>query len=128
MTESTDWSFSDMTLSILGLREEGDEWHAIALELDLHGYGATYDEAKADLVDHIKMQIAFSMQKGKPELVPFATDVTYWKLFAITHAEQFSAWSQPTSEDRQIRTGGLNLPPAHVIAEMEGGFTPAANG
>ena len=32
-------------LDVLGYREREGEWVALALEMDLRGYGATYDQA-----------------------------------------------------------------------------------
>jgi len=127
LTKSADWSFSEITLSVLGIREDGD-WHSIALELDLHGYGASFDDAISDLMDHVKMQISFANQKGEPDLVRFPANGVYWKLFAQANEEQLSDWSYDHQEDREIRAGGFAMPPAHVIAQMRGEFTPAANG
>ena len=127
MTKTADWSFSDITLSVLGILEDS-EWHAIALELDLHGYGDSFDEAMLDLMDHVKIQVSFAVQKELPDLIRFAADGTYWNLFAQARVEQMSDWPHEPQEDRGIRVGGFAVPPAHVIAKMRGNFTLATNG
>jgi hypothetical protein len=67
-----------ITLNVLGYQEEG-EWVALALEMDLRGYGETFDEAFADLGDLVRMQIAFSRFKGQPELIWKAADPIWFE-------------------------------------------------
>ena len=53
----------DVTVSVLGFQEDG-EWCALALEMDLRGYGRTFDEALEDLHDAMTMQNQFRPIQG----------------------------------------------------------------
>jgi hypothetical protein len=57
-----------ITFSVLGYEEDG-EWVALALEMDLRGYGATFDNALADLADLVAMQVSFAFHKNQPEMI-----------------------------------------------------------
>ena len=65
---------SELTLSVLGYREEG-EWVAVALEMDLRGYGSTFAHAATELV---ATQIYFARFKGQPELIWKPADPVDW--------------------------------------------------
>ena len=58
-------------LNVLGYREEEAEagWVALALEMDLRGYGTTFEAALEELKELVSMQISFSRFKGQPELI-----------------------------------------------------------
>lgn len=58
-----------ISLNVLGYQEEQGGWVALALEMDLRGYGETFDEAFEDLAELINMQVSFSRFKGQPELI-----------------------------------------------------------
>lgn len=51
------------TVRVLGVHEDG-EWCAIALEMSLRGYGATFEEALDDLSAAIEAQVSFALQYG----------------------------------------------------------------
>ena len=57
----------DVTVSVRGL-QEGGEWCAPALEMDLRGYGRTFDEALEDLHDAMTMQISFAQFKEETDM------------------------------------------------------------
>jgi uncharacterized protein Usg len=71
---------TSINLSILGFKE-GHEWCALALELDLRGYGRTLDEAMADLKEHVSMQVSFCLQMGTLDSMFFPAEDQFWKMY-----------------------------------------------
>lgn len=66
--ETDHFHFPGVTFSVLGYQEDG-EWVALALEMDLRGYGDTFEQALEDLEDLVAMQIGFAQFKGQPDLI-----------------------------------------------------------
>jgi hypothetical protein len=58
----------DIAFSVLGYRED-EEWVALALEMDLRGFGETFEEALDELRDLIATQISFALFKEQPEMI-----------------------------------------------------------
>ena len=71
-------AFCETPISVLGYQEDG-EWVALALEMDLRGYGDTFETAMDDLKDHVLMQISFALQKGDPEMIFHPAEATYFR-------------------------------------------------
>jgi hypothetical protein len=120
--------FFETVLNILGYRENG-EWVALALEMDLRGYGRTFEEALSDLRDLVSMQMGFALSKGKPEMIFKNAEPHWFQLFAdFSRAKLVSALTSSRKRknvaDQEYQTGGLSLPAAHVIAQAQGGFSP----
>lgn len=118
--------YNEATLSILGYREE-DQWVALALEMDLRGFGDTWDEAVDDLREIVLMQISFAHFKGQLEMIWRHAEEEYWdrfrqaqrsRLFASLNAER-------PQHQTELHAGGLVIPPAHVIAAHRDRFLPA---
>ncbi len=109
---------TDPILSVLGYREDG-EWVALALEMDLRGYGDTPAEAEEELKELVFAQFSFAAFKGQPELIWKRAEPQYWKMFADAKRasiQEFSLGSVRTKPERQAT--GLAVPPAHVIAKL----------
>ena len=107
-----------ISLSVLGYREEND-WVALALEMDLRGYGATIDEALTELAELVAMQMSFARFKGQPEMISKPAESIYWRLFETAmqdHLRDLTLSSVPSNPEYEARS--LPLPPAHVIAEL----------
>lgn len=69
-------------LHVLGYRE-GNEAVALALEMDLRGHGATFDEAFDDLKTQVNMQLSFAWFKhGSPDMAYFPAEPVWFELFA----------------------------------------------
>jgi len=67
------------TLNVLGYKD-GDEVVALALEMDLRGYGATFDEALDDLKDLVRMQLGFALFKhGSLDMAYFPAAPPSWR-------------------------------------------------
>lgn len=56
----------EVRIRVLGFRED-DMWCAIALEMDLRGYGETLQEAREELFEAIGCQISFAIQHDNLE-------------------------------------------------------------
>ncbi|HKV09826.1 MAG TPA: hypothetical protein VJ725_16910 [Thermoanaerobaculia bacterium] len=113
-----------ISLNVLGYQEEG-EWVALALEMDLRGYGETFDEALEDLADVVGMQISFSRFKGQPCLIWKAADPVWFERFAETRRDYLEALVGETElSEPEYSIAGLPIPPAHVIEAMRRSFVP----
>jgi hypothetical protein len=114
-----------ITLNVLGYQEEG-AWVALALEMDLRGYGSTFDEAVADLADLVDMQIRFSRLKRQPELMWKAADPIWFERFAEVRREHLEALVREAEIiESEYSIAGLPIPPAHVIETLRGSFVRA---
>jgi hypothetical protein len=114
-TETATYEF---TLSVLGYREEG-EWVALALEVDLRGFGSTFHEAVEDLRDLVRMQVSFAHYKGQPEMVWKPAEGVWWGLFLQVRRDFLEASvreRQPADDDYSI--AGIRIPAAHEIASF----------
>ena len=122
MAEETE--LAEIYLSILGYPEEG-EWVALALEMDLRGYGATFDEALDDLRDLVMMQISFALFKGQPEMIWRATDAVWFERFAEVRQERLRQLASPAQENGGFKIRAMPIPPPHVIATLKPEFLQA---
>lgn len=117
--------FFEATLNILGYPEDG-EWVALALEMDLRGYGETWEEALDDLRDLVLMQLSFAYSKGHPEMAWKKAEDRFWQmLFEVKQARLFQPLAGNRAENRHA--GGLAIPPPNVIAAQKNRFS-LANG
>ena len=113
----------DVTVSVLGFHED-DEWCALALEMDLRGYGQTFDEALEDLSESMTMQIGFAHFKGRMGMIFHPADPVYFSLFAQFRNDRIMALAGGDSVEQDGYTAvGLPLPPAHVIAAQKDNFS-----
>ncbi len=74
----------DLKLRILIYQDEDDTlgaYIALALEMDLRGYGSTKDEALAHLRDLVETQISFALFKKDSSLILFPDDEEYFLLY-----------------------------------------------
>jgi hypothetical protein len=114
---------SSIPFNVLGYQEEG-EWVALALEMDLRGYGQTFEQALAELADLMAMQIGFAQFKGQPELVWKPAEPVWFQLFADTrrqHLEALLRERKLTSSEYQV--AALQIPPAALLASIKSGFS-----
>ena len=112
----------DVTMSVLGFQEEG-EWCALALEMDLRGYGQSFDEALEDLHEAMTMQISFAQFKGKTDMIFHPAEPMYFSLFAQVRNDHIMALARNGSTaESEYAVAGIPIPPAHVIAARKDGF------
>ena len=117
----------EVYVSVLGYREDG-QWCALALEMDLRGYGQSFDEAVKDLRDSMTMQIGFSIFKNEPAMIFHPADPLYFSLYAQVRNNRIAALVARSSGSTGIGTEaeyaitGIPVPPAHMIANRQEGF------
>jgi hypothetical protein len=123
-TAETSFYF-EAPLSILGYREEG-EWVALALELDLRGYGAGWDEALSEVRDLVQMQISFAYEKGQPDMIWRDAEPEYWERFRQAQRAGVVAIAGHTASPQpEIHAGVLKVSCPQVAEANEARFVPA---
>ena len=115
---------STVVLNVLGYREDG-EWVALALEMDLCGYGGTFGEALQELKDLVATQIHFAQLKGQSDLVWKPAEAVWFERFADARRERLNALVQHREpSDPSYDVAGLILPPSHSLGLEEAQFVP----
>jgi len=112
-----------VAVSVLGLHEDG-EWCALALEMDLRGYGQTFEEALEDLHESMTMQIGFAHSKGETDMIFHPAEPVYFSLFAQVRNDHMIALAKsvsPAASEHAV--AGLPIPPVHVIAARKDEFS-----
>ena len=106
----------ELSLSVIGVRED-DSWCAIALEMSLRGYGATFEEALASLHQAIEAQVSFAIQHDTLDQILVPAEPHYFKLYADMKREALKRklLHREQSVLPDYRVGDLLLPEA--IAE-----------
>jgi hypothetical protein len=93
---------NEFPVNVVIYRDEG-EWCALALEMDVRGYGATADAAMADLVDMLRAQVSFAIHNGHPESVWQRSEDRYWEMWERARRSRFVAeTSGAPSADEEI--------------------------
>ena len=115
----------EVYVGVLGYRED-DHWCALALEMDLRGYGQSFGEALKDLQESMTMQIGFALFKNEPGMIFFPADSMYFSLYAQVRNDRIMALtagrSSSTETEREYAITGIPIPPAHVVANRQAGF------
>ena len=112
-----------VTTNVLGFQEDG-EWCALALEMDLRGYGRTFDEALEDLHESVAMQISFAHFKGDMNMIFHPAEAIYFTLFAQVRTDRMIALTSSIAEtESEYAVAGMPIPPAHVIDSLKDQFT-----
>jgi len=70
----------DLYFRILGYEEDG-QWVAVVLEMDLCGYGPTWEAARQEAEDMAHCQISFALQKGEPDLIFRPAEAKYFEYY-----------------------------------------------
>jgi len=117
----------EVYISVLGYRED-DKWCALALEMDLRGYGQSFDEALKDLHESMTMQIGFALFKNEPGMIFYPADPMYFSLYAQVRNDRIVALAAGSSDsieierEREFAITGIPIPPAHVVANRQESF------
>ena len=112
----------EVTTNVLGFREDG-QWCALALEMDLRGYGQTFDEALEDLRENMAMQIGFAHFKGDMNMIFHPAEAIYFTLFAQVRNDRMIALTTSGAEsESEYAVAGMPIPPAHVIDSLKDQF------
>lgn len=73
------------------LFREGAAWTALALEMDIRGYGPTRKAAVDDALAMILAQVSFAAQMGHVESIWKPADEKYWRMWEKARRNQFVA-------------------------------------
>ena len=119
---------SEILLSVLVYRSSDvDCWAALALEMDIRGYGDTPMAAFNELQNLVHMQISFAAFKEAPSLIWKRAEPIWFERFADAHRQQLESKllrAKPVAEPEYTATG-MTPPPPHVIAELVKQFQAA---
>jgi len=88
-------------VSVIVFRE-GTTWTALALEMDIRGYGASRKAAVDDAMAMITAQVSFAVQMGHPESVWKRADEKSWQMWENARRNQFMAevsGSEPPADE-----------------------------
>jgi hypothetical protein len=111
-------------LSVLGYVEDG-EHVALALEMDLRGYGESFEEAFEALKDLVNAQLGFAMYKhGNIESAIFPAEERYFEMYNQARLEAIKGAFVDIKRRRKrgVFTTGMELPDPHVIAQIQGDY------
>jgi hypothetical protein len=114
----------NVTLNVLGYRDD-NEWVALALEMDLRGYGRTFNEAVKELQEIVAMQISFAHFKGQPEMILKPADPIWFERFAEVRSACLASMMEPAdhkSIHSEYEISGMPIPAANVIKELQAKF------
>ena len=115
---SDDTPIYELTLNVLGYREHG-EWAALALEMDLRGFGSSFQDAVQNLMELVRMQVSFAHFKSQPEMVLRPADPVWWDRFAEVRRDHLDALIRDRSRsDTSFDIAGIRIPPAYAIAQF----------
>ena len=70
---------------------EDSKWSALALEMNVRGYGSTPELALEDVGVMLMAQVSFAVQRGHPESVWHPADEKYWRMWESARRNQFVA-------------------------------------
>ena len=106
----------NIELSVLGYIEDG-EWVALALDMDLRGYGATPEAAESELMDLVRAQFSFAASREEPGLLWFPAERKYWKMFEEARRDSIQRLSLGTDPTSSHKVGGIPIPVPHAVIE-----------
>jgi hypothetical protein len=110
---------STPSLSVLGYQEDG-EWVALALEMDLRGYGPTFQQASEELNELVRTQIDFARLKKQAELIWKPAEPIYWRLFEAARRDRLQEFVLSAApRDPSYEVAGLPLPAAAAMADSQ---------
>ncbi len=101
----------ETTINILGFFDKEENiWSAVALELDLWGYGDTKDESLKEIIEAIQAQIGFSEFKNNPDLLLHPAPAMYFHMYAQAQNEALQAGVYHNAIERDTFAAGIPFP------------------
>ncbi len=113
-TEKAD--FGEILINVLGYKEE-DQWVALALEMDIRGYGETFETALQDMLELVEMQVSFALQQGLPEMILEPAEEVWFERWAEEHNKRLLGhWVDrgDSAPDAEYKIGAI--PPPRIAA------------
>src|SRR5437764_12372320 len=99
--------------NVIVFREES-AWTALALEMEVRGYGPTLKAALKDVIGMLEAQITFAIQMGHPESVWHPAEEKYWRMWERARRNQFVA--DISGSDAPDDTPFADLVPLELLA------------
>lgn len=103
----------NIRLRVLGY-QEGDEWVALALEMDLRGYGEKFEDALDELQGLIRMQISFAMERGNTDMIFKDAEPRYFKMYNREKHDALSELVGKTTPRRAGSSSVRDVPVPHI--------------
>ncbi len=119
----------ELSLRVLVYRDEDEngKWAALALEMDLRGYGDDPDAALNELREAVEAQVSFALFNNDPSMINFPAEKKYFEVFDKVHSKSISAIifgdmaPANASGPPDYYARSLKIPDPHVIAAMKAG-------
>jgi hypothetical protein len=70
---------------------EGSEWTALALEMNVRGYGPSRQDALKDVIEMLSAQVSFAVEMRHPESVWNRAEQKYWEMWEQARRSEFVA-------------------------------------
>ena len=106
-----------ITANVLGYRE-AEEHVALALEMDLRGYGSSFEEALHDLEEQMAMQLSFSLHKhGTVDMAMRPAESAYFERFA--EAEREAVAARGRESDQEFSAASISCPSPDAWGRMQ---------
>lgn len=111
-----------ITVSVLGYRE-AEDYVALALEMDLRGYGNSFEEALRDLDELIVMQLSFALYKhGTIDMAMRPAEAIYFERFAEARREAILARDHGSGQE--FSAASIPYPSLDDLESMKRKFVP----
>ena len=105
---------------VLGYREAEDHV-ALALDMDLRGYGSSLEEALRDLEERMAMQLSFALYKhGTVDMAMRPAEAVYFERFAEAKREAIA--SRGRGSVREFSAASIPYPSPEDLEGMKRGF------
>ncbi len=120
--------YRSLMINVLGYHDKEEEaWVALGLEMDIRGYGSSFEEAAEDLGELVIMQIGFAQAKNQPELLLHPAEPVWWQLFEQMRQARFSDMARGRStgslgHHAEYEIAGMPLPSPQAIAQRRAQF------
>ena len=109
-----------IAVDVLGYREAQD-YVALALEMDLRGYGDSFAEALRDLNEQVAMQLSFALYRhGAVDMALRPAEAVYFERFAEAKREAIVARDHETG--REFSAASIPYPSLEDLERMKKGF------
>ena len=110
---------------MFGYRED-DAWVALALEMDLRGYGRTFKQAMEELRDLVNMQVSFALFKNQPEMIWRSAEPVWFSRYEEARKELLQArLRRRPAKSPDTEVAAMPIPPDDVVESIKSGFRPA---
>ena len=106
-------------LNVLGYYD-GNEYVALALEMDLRGFGASLQAAMNDLQRQVMLQLGFALHMhNSPDMAYFPAAPVWFERFAEARNVALRSLSADMTADDSVgfHALGLSVPEPHIIME-----------